>query len=147
MGGSAARKTKGKKAEEMDQARLKILIVDDSPAVSDILSQLCEFLGHNVVCAKDGSEGLSLIHAEPDLDLVFTDFKMPVLDGAEMTRRLKTRYPDLPVVLITGSVILTEAELEGPGFDTVIHKPFELQTIAKAIDRLFPRLQPGKSTS
>jgi CheY-like chemotaxis protein len=63
---------------------------------------------------------------------------MPVLDGAEMTRRLKTKYPDLPVVLITGSVIVPEAELEGAGFDAVIHKPFELRTIARAIDRLFP---------
>lgn len=120
------------------QKRLKILIVDDIPAVSDILSQLCEFLGHDVVCAKDGGEGLSLIHAESNIDMVFTDYKMPVLDGAEMTRRVKARYPDLPVVLITGSVVVTDVELERAGFDAVIHKPFELQTIAEAIDRIFP---------
>ena len=72
---------------------LKILIVDDSPAVVDILAQLCEFLGHEVLCAKDGAEGLILLHAEPDIDMVFTDYKMPKMDGAEMTKKNQGQVP------------------------------------------------------
>ena len=117
---------------------LKILIVDDNPAVADILSQLCEFLGHEVLCAKDGAEGLLLLHAEPDVDMVFTDYKMPKMDGAEMTKRVKETYSNLPVILITGSVLVTDFELESAGFDAVVHKPFELTTIAKSIERFFP---------
>jgi len=117
---------------------LKILIVDDNPAVADILSQLCEFLGHVVLCAKDGAEGLLLLHAEPDVDMVFTDYKMPKMDGAEMSKRVKVKYSNLPVILITGSVLVTEYELESAGFDAVVHKPFELTTIAKSIRRFFP---------
>lgn len=118
---------------------LKILIVDDSPAVVDILAQLCEFLGHEVLCAKDGAEGLILLHAEPDIDMVFTDYKMPKMDGAEMTKRIKARYQELPVVLVTGSVVVTDSELKSAGFDAVVHKPFELKIIADSIARFYPQ--------
>ena len=118
---------------------LKILIVDDSPAVVDILSQLCEFLGHEVFCAKDGAEGLVLVHAEPGIDMVFTDYKMPKMDGAQMTKRLKARYQALPVVLVTGSVVVTDLELESAGFDAVVRKPFELKVIADCITRFYPQ--------
>jgi CheY-like chemotaxis protein len=118
--------------------KLRLLIVDDTPSVTDILSQLCGFLGHDVVCAKDGVEGLSLIQTEAHIDMVFTDYRMPVMDGAEMTERLKTRHPNLPVVLITGSVVVTDSEVERAGFDAVVQKPFELTTIAASIARFFP---------
>lgn len=121
-----------------NKRKLKIMIVDDSPAVADILSQLCEFIGHEVLCAQDGEEGLLLLQAEPDVDMVFTDYKMPQMDGAEMTRRLKAEYPNLPVVLITGSVVWTDSELESAGFDAVVFKPFELTTIANSIRSFFP---------
>ena len=121
------------------QRQLKILIVDDSPAVVDILAQLCEFLGHEVVCAKDGAEGLILLHTETDIDMVFTDYKMPKMNGAEMTKRINARYQDLPVVLVTGSVVVTDSELESAGFDAVVHKPFELKIIADSIARFYPQ--------
>jgi len=120
------------------QKVLKVLIVDDSPAVADILFQICELLGHEVFIAGDGFEGLTLLDREQEIDIVLTDFKMPKLNGAEMTKRIKTQYPHLPVVLVTGSVTLTDAEFESAGFDAVVHKPFELKTIADIIHRFHP---------
>ena len=117
---------------------LKILIVDDSPAVADILFQLCELLGHEVLVARDGAEGLTFLHQGHEIDIVFTDFKLPKLNGVEMTERIKTEYPNVPVVLITGSVMVQHTEFESAGFDAVIHKPFEFQTIVDTIDRFFP---------
>ena len=120
------------------QKTLRILIVDDSPAVTDILSQLCGFLGHEVLCAGDGLEGLRILHAEAHIDMVFTDYKMPRMDGLEMTEQIKAEYPSLPVVLITGSVVLTDSDIERAGFDAVVQKPFELSAIADSIERFFP---------
>ncbi len=119
--------------------RLKILIVDDSVAVTDILSQLCELLGHDALCAEDGSQGLAVLDAETDIDLVFTDYKMPIMDGLEMAKIIKEKYPKLPVVLITGSVVVTDSELQRGGFDAVVQKPFELKAIQASIDRFFPQ--------
>jgi CheY-like chemotaxis protein len=120
------------------QKTLRILIVDDSPAVTDILSQLCGLLGHEVLCAGDGFEGLKIVHAEAHIDMVFTDYKMPKMDGLEMTEQIKAEYPSLPVVLITGSVVLTDSDIERAGFDAVVQKPFELNAIADSIERFFP---------
>ena len=96
--------------------RLKILIVDDSVAVTDILSQLCELLGHDALCAEDGSRGLAVLDEGTNIDLVFTDYKMPIMDGLEMTKIIKAKYPKLPVVLITGSVVVTDSELQRGSF-------------------------------
>ena len=121
-----------------DQKRLKILIVDDSPAVTDILSQLCEFLGHDVLCAEDGRQGLAVIRSGTHIDLVFTDYNMPIMDGVEMARRIKAVHPTLPVVLITGSAGVTDSGPELEVFDAVVQKPFELKAFAECIDRFFP---------
>jgi len=76
----------------------KILVVDDNPAVNDVLCQLCSFLGHEVVTAQNGAEGLALVRRDGAIALVFTDFRMPVMNGVEMLRGLKDLRPAMPVV-------------------------------------------------
>ncbi len=121
--------------------KLKILVVDDNPAVNDILCQLCGFLGHEVIAAQNGAEGLALVHGDPEIAMVFTDFRMPVMDGVELLRRLKDLRPSIPVVLITGSVVGDDVALESAGFDSLVTKPFELKTIATCIQQFFPDLR------
>ena len=123
------------------QERLKILIVDDSPAVTDILSQLCEFLGHDVLSAEDGAQGLTVMETETNIDMVFTDYKMPNMDGVEMAKAIKVKHPNMPVILITGSVGVTDSELKFGGFDAVVQKPFELMSIAENIAIFFPQFE------
>jgi len=118
--------------------RVKILIVDDNQAVNDVLCQLCSFLGHEVVTAQNGAEGLALVQRDGEISLVFTDFRMPVMDGAEMLKGLKDLRPTIPVVLITGSIVEEDLGSERTGFDAVVSKPFELKTIAACIHQFFP---------
>jgi CheY-like chemotaxis protein len=118
--------------------KLKILVVDDNPAVNDVLCQLCSFLGHDVVTAQNGAEGLALVQRDGAIALVFTDFRMPVMNGVEMLRGLKDLQPALPVVLITGSIMEEDLGFERTGFDAVVSKPFELKTIAACIRQFFP---------
>ena len=120
--------------------RLKILIVDDNPAVNDVLCQLCSFLGHEVVTAQNGAEGLALVQRDGAIALVFTDFRMPVMNGAEMLRQIKGLRPTVPVVLITGSIMEEDRGAERTGFDAVVSKPFELKTIAACIQQFFPEV-------
>jgi CheY-like chemotaxis protein len=120
--------------------KLKILVVDDNPAVNDVLCQLCSFLGHEVVAAQNGAEGLALVQRDGEIGLVFTDFRMPVMDGVQMLRGLKGLRPTIPVVLITGSIMEEELGSERASFDAVVSKPFELQTIAACIQQLFPEV-------
>ena len=124
---------------------LKILIVDDKAAVIDILSQLCSLLGHEVLSAGNGAEALTLMESESCIDIVFTDHKMPVMDGLEMVKHIKAQRPNLPVVLITGAVFVSSSAPDHAYFDAVVHKPFQLKTIADTIAQFFPQQEaaPG----
>ncbi|MBL8898376.1 MAG: sigma-54-dependent Fis family transcriptional regulator, partial [Planctomycetes bacterium] len=81
----------------------RILVVDDESAVRASLAELlAERLGHEVVEARDGVEGLEALQRE-SFDLVLTDLLMPRLGGIELIQRALQRTPELPIVVISGT--------------------------------------------
>jgi signal transduction histidine kinase len=120
-----------------------VLVADDEPAVLEVLSQVVEDLGHDVLRARDGEEALGLARAKRP-QLVVTDHMMPRLSGLELCRKLKGDYvlKDVPVVLL--SAVLPNGAPEATAF---LHKPFEItdfeavirQALAKVPE---PRLSP-----
>jgi CheY-like chemotaxis protein len=88
-----------------DRGRRRVLIVDDSPIVRDLLSELLSSVGLEVRTAGDGAAALSTL-AEHTVDLIVCDVEMPVMDGFELLRRLRDRAERVPVVMVTtrGSV-------------------------------------------
>ena len=82
----------------------KILVVDDSLTIRTSLSNILKKLGHEVVLAKDGIEGLSQLKANPDSALAFVDVHMPQLDGLNMIKQIKEdpdTYASIPIVVLT----------------------------------------------
>ena len=88
-----------------DRGRRRVLIVDDSPIVRDLLSELLSSVGLEVRTAGDGAAALHSL-AEHPVDLIVCDVEMPVMDGFEFLRRLRDRAERVPVVMVTtrGSV-------------------------------------------
>ncbi len=82
---------------------MRIVLVDDQPLVRNGIASLLEACGHVVVAeAGDGQAGLEAVRkARPEL--VLMDLRMPVMDGLEATRLLKTEFPDLRIVILTVS--------------------------------------------
>ncbi len=82
---------------------MRIVLVDDQPLVRNGIASLLEARGHVVVAeAGDGQAGLDAVRkARPEL--VLMDLRMPVMDGLEATRLLKTEFPDLRIVILTVS--------------------------------------------
>lgn len=78
-----------------------ILIVDDEPNNTQIIKDLLDFEGYGVYTSENGRDALNLIEKTP-MDLVITDYEMPVMDGFELLRTLSRGYPDLPVIMLTG---------------------------------------------
>ncbi|MCE9673489.1 response regulator [Myxococcus stipitatus] len=108
-----------------------VLVADDEPAVLEVLSQVVEDLGHDVVTARDGAEALDLAR-ERRPHLVVTDHMMPRLSGVELCRRLK-RDPVLggvPVILL--SAVLPQGAPEAHAF---LHKPFEITDFEALVHR------------
>ena len=114
--------------------KLRILVVDDDPVIGLLFREALETLGHAVVTAGTGAEGLEYVE-RLDFGLIFLDLKMPEMDGAELLRRIKIIRPDVPVTIITGypdSEIMVRAMEQGPL--SVMKKPFGISHIVAAID-------------
>lgn len=82
--------------------RKRVLVVDDSPLTRELLVQLLESAGYQVVQAVDGAQAMDVL-ARETADIVVTDLEMPQVDGLELTRRLKAHatWRALPVVIVT----------------------------------------------
>ncbi|MDY7232569.1 ATP-binding response regulator [Hyalangium rubrum] len=106
-----------------------VLVADDEPAVLEVLSQVVEDLGHDVVRARDGEEALGLARARRP-HLVVTDHMMPRLSGVELCRQLRGDdvLKDVPVILL--SAVLPNGAPEASAF---LHKPFEINDFESLI--------------
>jgi CheY-like chemotaxis protein len=113
-----------------------ILIVDDEEPVRGFLAQLLADAGHRTLQAVHGAAALEVVeHERPDL--VITDIMMPVLNGADLCRRLKagTATTAIPVILMSAA---GPRAAEGTGADAFIAKPFDLEDMEALVGRWSP---------
>jgi len=108
-----------------------ILVVDDDEMVRSTVTRLLTLSGHDVDRASTGAEALSMF-PEHDYDIVFTDFGMPEMTGAELARTLKDDHPDLPIILLTG---YTDTETAIDEVDGILSKPFKRDELETAIQK------------
>ena len=110
-----------------------ILIVDDEEPVRDFLAHMLTDVGHRTLQAIHGAQALELVATERP-DLVVSDIMMPVLNGAELCRRLKTRagLPVIPVILMSAA---GPGAADGTGADAFIAKPFDLSEMEALVER------------
>jgi CheY-like chemotaxis protein len=107
----------------------KILVVDDDPVVGKSFDRVLSKRGYAVVTAGDGAEALRKIAAE-EYDVVFTDIRMPGMDGIAVAERIRDRQPWLPVVIVSGyATAENEARARAAGVSAVLHKPLSPEMI------------------
>ena len=117
----------------------RILVIDDNAVAREVMSDMLESSGYEVVCAASATEALTRFIDER-IGLVLTDIVMPDMSGLELLEAMRLHRPNLPIVLVTGANTrdnLTEALRRGA--DGLVAKPFthtELdQALTKALDR------------
>lgn len=118
----------------------KVLVVDDDPVVGKSFDRVLSGRGYAVVTASDGDEALRKIAAE-EYDVVFTDIRMPGMDGIAVAERIRDRQPWLPVVIVSGyATAANEARARAAGVSAVLHKPLSPEMIeGSARDALLER--------
>jgi len=119
-----------------------LLIVDDEEHIRDMLSRHFRFLEYDVITAGNGAEALARL-GESKVDVVISDIVMPEVDGVELLRALRSQYPMIHAVMITGYVTLENAlACMRLGADTCIFKPLEdLKELEDAVDSAVDRLK------
>lgn len=110
-------------------ARKQVLVIDDDAVVGRSFDRVLSEKGYDVSTALSGEEALQTMeHSE--FDLVFTDIKMPGIDGLEVTERIKSRCPWTPVVVITGyGTEESEAKASVLGASGFVRKPLTPEMI------------------
>ncbi len=114
---------------------INILVVDDEKVVRDGCQRVLTGKGYSVLTAENGREGIDLLAREA-VDIILLDLKMPVMSGEEVLEKTSERYPDIPVIIITGhGTIDTAVECMKKGAYDFITKPFQIDEFLLTINR------------
>lgn len=114
----------------------RVLIVDDEENIRDVLGDMLAAADHHVDVAVDGESALQRLPQlmEQGLDVMFTDLGMPGMSGWELAAAVKTRWPELPVGLITGwGATLDMDKMRQHGVDLVVPKPFKFDQVTSVV--------------
>ena len=123
----------------MNESTGVILIAEDDRAVRDAVERALTFDGYEVITARDGSEALQrVLNDKPDL--VVLDVMMPIVDGLETCRRLRSAGNDVPVLMLTARTEVSDrvAGLDA-GADDYLAKPFALEELLARMRALLRR--------
>jgi CheY-like chemotaxis protein len=115
----------------------KVLVVDDDPVVGKSFNRVLSAKGYQVITAHDAAEALERLRQE-EVDLVYTDIRMPGMDGLELAEQVRTRRPWTPVVIVTGyGTAADEQRAHAAGVSAFLHKPLSPEMIeGSAVDAL-----------
>ena len=114
---------------ENKNAETAVLVVDDEPDFRRFVRDtLAAFM---VVEAQTGKEALEIIHEER-LDLIIADIRMPEMDGCTLLTNLRSKFPGLPVLAVSGH--MGADDLESYDFDGFIDKPIETYRLQDAVE-------------
>ncbi len=108
----------------------RILIVDDEPAVADLIEAVLKEEGYTVAIARDGPQGLMLAR-DWQPDLILMDVMLPGVDGGTVTRRLKSdpETADIPIVAMSAGRTIRTHTSELKEADGSLAKPFDIDAL------------------
>jgi putative nucleotidyltransferase with HDIG domain len=117
-------------------AESQILVVDDEEPIREVVSSMLNQAGYHTRQAASGMEALELLDCGEDFELVLTDMMMPELDGIALLERIKERFPDVPVVMVTAvhDISVALAAIRNGAYDYLL-KPFEREQLLLMVRR------------
>jgi two-component system, cell cycle response regulator DivK len=120
---------------------INVLVAEDNPVNRELLRELLEVRGYNVIEAADGQEALRMIEVNHP-EILLLDIGMPVLDGFAVIRKIRENpsFATLAVVAVTAYAMQGDREnILNAGFDGYLPKPINARDLANEIDRLLRR--------
>lgn len=115
--------------------RATVLVVEDELFVRMMAVDALEDAGYLTIEAQDADQALILLEVRQDIDLVFTDIKMPgEVDGIGLAKRVLERWPDLPVIMTSGHLYREDTMM--PPSVPFLQKPYRAAALIAELDRM-----------
>jgi len=123
-----------------------VLIIDDNETIREGLRHTVKKMGHTVLVASGGAEGLAQFEEHGDVDFVITDLKMEGVDGVQVLRTVRERAPDTPTMIITayGTVETAVDCMKLDAFD-FLTKPFAPELVRLKVERALELAEARKA--
>ena len=133
-GSAVVQRSTTMRLEDVNGAGHRVLIVEDNIEVGRFASQILGDLGYVTTWAANGEEALDRLEGAAAYDIVFSDVVMPGIGGVELAKRIRQRWPCLPVVLASGySHALAQ---EGAHGFELLHKPYSADQLSRVLRRV-----------
>ena len=118
-----------------NQLAAKVLLVDDEEEFIDLMSQRLETRGLKVVAVTSGEKAVETV-ADKNFDVAIVDLSMPGIDGIETLKQIKTKRPDMEVIMLTGqATVKAGIEAMKDGASDFLEKPVDLNVLMEKIQQ------------
>ncbi len=120
-----------------------IVLVDDNPEVRQLTEFILQDSGYEVLSAEDAEEALRIVAEKRDkVCLVMSDISLPGMDGRELRRQILDRFPELPVMLVSGSAPAPDESAE-----TFLQKPFSFVDLIEKVEGMRRKVNRQSSSA
>src|SRR3990170_2277795 len=111
-----------------------ILLADDEIMLRDVLAELLESSGFNVIRVTSGTEVLRVLTEEMKVDLLIIDYNMPGMNGLDCVEQVRKLNYKIPIILTTGSLsVESSPDVKKVGVTSLVTKPYEFDTMLSTI--------------
>lgn len=116
---------------------IKIMVVEDDLDLREAVVDTLDLAGFSVVQAASAEQALELLEASPDQDLIISDVNMGAMSGHDLLRKVRTDYPQIPVVLVTAYASINDSVVAmKEGAVDYLVKPFETQVLIDTVKKV-----------
>lgn len=128
----------------MNENSATVLVVDDEEVIRNICSRSLSSRGYNVLLAENGAQGLEKLR-ESQVDIVFTDYKMPIMNGIELLERVRFDFPHVEVIMMTAFATIESAiqAMKNGAYDFIL-KPVKPDQIRLVTDKCLEKINLGE---
>ncbi|MGV3653898.1 MAG: response regulator [Noviherbaspirillum sp.] len=117
------------------QEKKLVLLVDDELDIAQTFAWLFEWNGFDVLCASDGRQALEIL-GKHEPDIIISDCMMPVMDGVELSRKVRDGPASRKIPVILMSAAPFQHNLSKAEFDVFLQKPFRFDALLAEVSRL-----------
>jgi CheY-like chemotaxis protein len=111
---------------------MRVLYIEDTAVNSHAMGRIVKHLGHEMIVAENGQQGLLLLDEHPDLILL--DINLPDIDGFAALKQIKSANPNVPIIAVTAHVMTGERErCIQAGFTDYVAKPFRFEAMSNLL--------------